>query len=1017
MCNSEPVTLPVQVAIAPFEMHPPSENESRSAESEPRRGPRIRSVHMVGASLLVLLSVAAIWFHLESSALSEILVDAEAACSAGDFRTAQRLAMEVLQQKPENFRARLVAAKCLHAQNRSLQAVALLSDIPSGQAPHSVEAACLAGDILFLKLYRPSEAEALYQRALKDDPSSLEANDRLAILFAVTGQWWRQIPVRLATVRDGDFNGLHLFVMALAEKALANPELADAMWRVSPDDPLVLLAASRLAVDDEHHDEAIRLLTRAVAMSPDLVQAHVLLGTEFFHLGDESRFVEWVRRLPPSADDHPGIWGLRGKWAQRHGHRSVALRCFCEAVQRDPNHADSLYQAGRLLESMNGSEAAAPFFARAAKLQEFINATKAADTDDALVEMERAAKLAELLGNSWEACGWASIAASHSQSPEWSRQMSFRLKPMLPTLSLERTDPKENPASTFDYDRLPLLDTIDLKTAGDTADAHYGPTDRFAFHDRAESAGIAFQYFNGSRDVANGTRHMYEVMGGGVAVLDLNGDHLPDLYFAQGTSWPPQESNREFLDRLYLNTGSAGFVDVTEACGIVENGFSQGVTAGDLDSDGFADILVANIGQNRLYRNNGDGTFSDMSRDVGFDRSDWTTSCAIVDLSGDAHPELYVVNYLQGADLFTRTCGPQNDGVCLPQHFQAAADRLFLNQGNESFRDVAGLSGFDVAGGKGLGIVVGSFGDSPGPHVFVANDTVANFYFENQGSTENGVPRFRETALVSGLALSGAGTAQASMGVAAGDMDGDGATDLFVTNFHGETNTLYRQLRDGVFEDVTLEQRLRQPSLSRLGFGTQFLDADLDGRLDLVVANGHIDNFSQDGRVEYQMRPQFFANQGEAGFREADPETLGAYFDRRVLGRALARLDWNGDGKEEFVVTHLDTPAALLENTTKPAENYVVLKLHGVHSSRDAIGTVVQVETDSLKLTRQLMAGDGFQASNQRVLTFGLGEDEIIRKLTVTWTSGRSNEFLNVPGNTRWIIIEGKQRLFAAPTD
>lgn len=998
-------------------MHPPSENESRSAESESRWRTWFRPVHVAGTGCLVLLSVVAIWFYLESLASREVLVAAEAACSTGDFRTAQRLAMEVLQQKPENFRARLVAAKCLHAQNRPLQAVALLSEIPTGQAPHSVEAACLAGDILFLKLYRPYEAEVLYRRALQDDPASLEANDRLAILFAVTGQWWRQIPVRLATARDGRFNGLHLFVMALSEKALANPELAAAMRRVSPDDPLVLLAASRLAIEEEHHDEAIQLLTRSVAMSPGLVQAHVLLGTEHFHLGDESQFVEWIRRLPPSADGHPGIWVLRGKWAQRHGHQSVALRCFCEAVERDPNHADALYQAGRLLESSNGSVAAAPFFARAAKLQEFINATKAADTDDALVETERAAKQAELLGNVWEAYGWASIAESHPQSPEWSRQMTSRLKPMLLTLPLQRTDPRMNPASTFDYDQLPLFESIDVETAVDTIDAYHGSTDRFAFRNRAESTGIDFQYFNGSPDVANGTRHMYEVMGGGVAVIDLNGDDLPDLYFAQGASWPPEESNCEFLDRLYLNTGSAGFVDVTEACGIVENRFSQGVTVGDLNSDGFADILVANIGHNRLYLNNGDGTFGDISDDVGFDRSDWTTSCAIVDLSGDAHPELYVVNYLQGADLFTRTCGPQNDGVCLPQHFQAAADRLFFNQGDESFRDVAGLSGFDVAGGKGLGIVVGSFGASPGPHVFVANDTVANFYFENPGSTENGIPRFQEIALVSGLALGGAGTAQASMGVAAGDADGDGATDLFVTNFHGETNTLYRQLENGIFEDVTLKQKLRQPSLSRLGFGTQFLDADLDGRLDLVVTNGHIDNFSQDGRIEYQMRPQFFANQGETGFREVDGQTMGSYFDRRVLGRALARLDWNGDGKEDFVVTHLDAPAALLENITKPVGNNVALKLRGVYSSRDAIGTVVQVETDNLKLTRQLMAGDGFQASNQRVLTFGLGEDDIIRKLTVTWPSGQSNEFSSVPGNTRWIIIEGKQRLFAAPTN
>lgn len=944
-----------------------------------------------------------------------MLIAAESACSEGDFRTAKQLAMEILQQKPESFRARLVAAKCMHVQHRYRQAVELLSEIPSGQVPHSVEAACLAGDILFLKLYRPSDAEAMYRQALQDDPSSLDANDRLAILYAVTGQWWRQIPVRLAAFREGQFNGLHLFVMALAQNALVNPELADAMRRASPGDPLVLLAASRLAIEGGHHDEAVRLLTRAVAMSPDLVQAQVLLGTEFFHLGNRSGFTRWIRSLPLSADVHPGIWVLRGRWAQQHGNGAVALRCFCEAVSRDPNHADALYQAGRLLESKGRRKAAAPFFERAAALQEFINATKAADTDDALVETKRVATLAERLGNFWEACGWAYVATSHPQSPEWARQMTSRLMPLLPTLPFERTDPKQNPAITFDYDQLPLFQSIDLESADDPTDVHNVPTGRFAFRDRAESAGISFQYFNGSRKVAEGTRHMYEVMGGGVAVLDLDADDLPDLYFAQGSSWPPEESDHEFLDRLFLNTGSTGFVDVTEACGIIENRFSQGVTVGDVDSDGFADILVANIGPNTFYTNNGDGTFSDVSRDVGLERSDWSTSCAIADLSGDGHPEMYIVNYLQGGDLFTRTCGPQNNGVCLPQHFQAAADRLLLNRGDESFLDVTGVSGIDVDGGKGLGLVVGSFSDSPGLDVFVANDTVANFYFENQGSAENGSPRFREVAMVSGMAFSGAGTAQASMGVAAGDADGDGATDLFITNFHGETNTLYRQQRDGTFEDITLERKLRQPSLSRLGFGTQFLDADLDGRLDLVVANGHIDNFTQDGQVEYQMRPQFFANQGKAGFREVDAETIGPYFDRRVLGRALARLDWNGDGKEEFVVTHLDGPVSLLENETTPAGNYVVFKLRGVHSSRDAIGTVVQVETDSHRLVRQLMAGDGFHSSNQRVLTFGLGNDDIIRKLTVTWPSGRSNEFLNVPVNLSWIMIEDEQRLFASP--
>jgi tetratricopeptide (TPR) repeat protein len=990
-----------------------SENEPQ-VESESRRTNRFRPTHIVAVSLLL---VAVIWLRHESPASSEMLLAAEAAAAAGDFRTAHQLANDVLEQEPENARALLVVAKCLDAGNLPAEAVELLSGLAFGQPPYSVEAACLAGDILFLRLYRPFEAEALYRQALKDAPSSIEANGRMAILCGVSGQWWQQIPALLSTIHGNRFTAMDLLVMALAEKALLNPELADAMRHVSPDDPLVLLAAARLAVEDEQHDEAIQLLTRAVALSADLVQAHVRLGTEFFHLGAQKRFVEWLRHLPPSADEHPGIWVLRGKWALQRGHQAVALRCFCEAVHRDPNHPDGLYQAGRILDSMGRGKAAAQFFERAEQVQGFINAVKAADADDALVETERAAELAESLGNYWEAWGWASVAVAHRESPEWSKQMTSRLRPLLAALPLQRTHPKDNPTNTLDYSVLPLFETIDLETATGTADSYHDTTDRFAFRDRSASAGIAFRYFNGSTDVTNGTRHMYEVMGGGVAVLDLNEDDLPDLYFAQGTSWPARESNHKFLDRLYLNTGAGRFVDVTEVCGVAENRFSQGVTVGDFDSDGFADIMVANIGQNRLYRNNGDGTYRDISGEIGFDRSDWTTSCAIADLSGDANPELYAVNYLQGSDLFTRACGPHDDRVCLPQHFSAATDRLFLNGGNESFRDITVSSGCDVADGKGLGVVIGAFGDSSALNVFVANDTVANYYFKNQGDTENGIPKFHEIGIVSGLSLSGTGSVQACMGVAAGDADGDGATDLFVTNFHGEPNTLYRQLQGGIFEDVSLRGRLRQPSLKKLGFGTQFLDADLDGQLDLVVANGHIDNFSQDGRTEYRMQPQFFANQGQAEFREVYPQTLGPYFDRKVLGRSLARLDWNADGLEDFVVTHLDAEVALLENTTQDIGNYVVLKLRGVQSSRDAIGTVVQVETDNLRLTRQLTAGDGFQASNQRVLTFGLGKDEFIRKMTVNWPSGRSDQFSMVRANTRWIIIEGRQSLFASPDD
>ena len=967
---------------------------------------------------MVGIVVVAIWLNREPEPeISELMASADTAFAERDFATAHQLAEKILKRDPKDARAIVMAGKCLDAQDCPLASVDVLSKIPPGQPPYSTEAACLAGDLLFLKLYRPAEAEKFYRQALRDDPSSLEANDHLAIVLGLSGQWWRQIPARLSIVGAGKSTRLHLLVLALAENALVNPELVGPLQTVSPNDPLVLLAAARLAVEDEEHQRAIALLNRALQRSPGLVQAHVRLGTIFFEHGEAGKFYEWSRNLPPTANGHPSVWALRGRWALRHSRPRAALRCFCEAIQRDPNNLEALCQAGRILVSMKRTEQATPFLLRAKSLQEFLNAVKAADAEDALAEKKMAATLAESLGNHREAHGWASLAASHRQSPVWAREITLRLKKELPQLPLQRTHPKHNPVRTFDYRGLPLPEISNLGAAPVMKIPDRDSSGRFSFKNRAASAGVHFQYFNSSQNVANGTQRMYEVMGGGVAVLDFNADQLPDVYFTQGCRWPVEESAVEHLDRLFLNTGDGRFVDVTASCGIRENRFSQGVAVGDIDSDGFPDLLVANIGRNCLYHNDGDGTFTDISQEVGFNRTDWTLSCAIADLSGDGHPDLYFVNYLKGPDIFTRTCGPRKNGVCLPQHFPAADDRLYWNTGSGGFRDVTETSGINAAGGKGLGIVVGSFGRSRGLNVFVSNDTVANFYFENQGPGQNGVPRFRETSLLSGLAMNATGRAEACMGIAAGDADGDGAIDLFITNFHGESNTLYRQLPDGFFDDETMIRGLHQPSMSKLGFGTQFLDADLDGRLDLIVANGHIGNFRSDGWAEYQMRPQFFENAGNVGFREADSVSLGPYFTRKVLGRSLARLDWNRDGKEDAIISNLDAPVALLENTTQKTGGFLALHLRGVRTNRDAIGTIVRVETQNRNMTRQLTAGDGFQASNERILVFGLGEDRIVKKMTVFWPSRRREEFTSIPANSRWFLIEGEGRLQSAPVD
>jgi hypothetical protein len=310
--------------------------------------------------------------------------------------------------------------------------------------------------------------------------------------------------------------------------------------------------------------------------------------------------------------------------------------------------------------------------------------------------------------------------------------------------------------------------------------------------------------------------------------------------------------------------------------------------------------------------------------------------------------------------------------------------------------------------GNGLGIVALDLEGRGLLSLFVANDRTANFLFVNETPSPGAAPLFTESAMPRGAAVDGNGRPQACMGVAADDADGDGLVDLFVTNFYFESNTLYAQLPPGgAFVDRTVEAGLRGPSLNRLGFGTQFLDADLDGWADLIVTNGHIDDLRANGEP-YKMRPQFFRNSGRGQFVEMSPQSLGSFFEGEYLGRGLATLDYDRDGREDVVISHVDDPAALLHNRTQPAGRHVTLQLRGTRSSRDAVGATVRLRVGGRQRVRQLTAGDGYQASNQRQLVFGLGDADRIEELTVQWPSGGVELFTGCLPDACWILIEGQ---------
>jgi hypothetical protein len=473
--------------------------------------------------------------------------------------------------------------------------------------------------------------------------------------------------------------------------------------------------------------------------------------------------------------------------------------------------------------------------------------------------------------------------------------------------------------------------------------------------------------------------------------------------------WPPGSNSIDHADALFRNLGGTRFADVSRMTGVRDSGFGQGVAVGDLDADGFVDLYVANIGGNRLLRNNGDGTFSDATHAAGLAGDEWTTSCAMADLDGDALPDLYAVNYVMGNDVFDRVCG---DGatprLCMPYDFEAQPDRVWTNRGDGTFGDASSMLLADHPPGKGLGIAIWNATGNGRPNILIANDTTPNAFFESEDSSRSHT-RYEDRGIASGLALNADGKATGSMGIALGDVNDDGRLDVFITNFLAEANTYYACSAAGFYEDRTREVELQNPSFNVLGFGTQFLDADLDGRLELFVANGHIDDLRDIDRP-YEMPAQVFRWDGRQ-FRESPADELGPYFNEKWLGRSAARIDWNRDGRGDLLVGHLAKPSALLTNTTASPSRFLQLSLVGVESNRDAIGAIVTAKFAGLEKTFQITAGDGYQSSNERSITIGTGDAALMDELVIRWPSGLAQRIENLPTGRYLKIVEDRSPL------
>ncbi len=524
----------------------------------------------------------------------------------------------------------------------------------------------------------------------------------------------------------------------------------------------------------------------------------------------------------------------------------------------------------------------------------------------------------------------------------------------------------------------------------------------FRFVDVTKQSGLEFHHNSG----AFGGKYLPETLGSGCAFLDYDADGWQDILLVNGMDWPEHKRTRSTL-RLYHNNRNGTFTDVTRKAGLDLEVYGMGVAVGDYNNDGFPDILLTCVGQNRLFQNTGKGTFTDVTRSSGLGgRQGFSTSALWFDFDGDGLLDLFVCNYVKWSpehDVFCSLDG-KHKSYCTPEAYRGETCWLFHNRGNATFEDVTASSGIFDSSSKSLGVAMFDYDRDGWPDLLVANDTQPNKLYRNG---RNGT--FKDVAVEAGLAFSSEGKARAGMGVDTADFENSGTAGVAITNFDNEMVGLYRSAGKDGFADIATQSGVGLASKDRLGFGCVFFDPNLDGRLDLAVANGHIDETVRNirGNVGYAQPPQLFLNQGGNKFNDIAPAAGGGFAGPKV-GRGMAYGDFDRDGDLDLLITTNNGPAYLYRNDQLGGNRSLRFHLVGTKSNRDAIGATVQIHYGSESQVRMVKTGSSYLSQSELPVTFGVAKRDTVEQVIIKWPSGREEDFKNVLTGKQYEAVEGR---------